>query len=75
MVKTAKSRAEEQFAATQKKDQQALREKEDAQQENADRVAKLRGLRIAKETADREAAEQASAEKAAAKAKPKAAKN
>ena len=72
MVKTAKSKAEEQFAATQKRDQLALKEKQDARQESADQVSKLRALRMAKEVADKEAAELAAAEKAAAKAKPRA---
>ncbi len=69
MLKSVKSRAEEQFAATQKKDKQALTEKEKARQERAEHVAKLRALRLAKEAADKEAAEEAAAEKAAAKNK------
>ena len=71
MAKSAKSRAEVQFAATQKRDKQFLKEKEKAQQELVERVAKLRALRLAKEAADKEAAEQAAAEKAAAKSKKK----
>ncbi len=39
MSKSAKSRAEEQFAATQKKDKPALNEKEKAGQEAAEHVA------------------------------------
>ncbi len=69
MRKSVKSRAEEQFAATQKKDKQALKEKEKARQEMAEHVARLRALRLAKEAADKEAAEAAAAEKAAAKRK------
>ena len=69
MLKSVKSRAEEQFAATQKKDKQALKEKEKARQENAEHVASLRALRLAKEAADKKAAEKAAAEKAAAKNK------
>ena len=65
MLKSGRSRAEEQFAATQKKDKQALKEKEKARQERAEHVASLRALRLAKEAADKEAA----AEKAAAKNK------
>ena len=65
MLKSVKSRAEEQFAATQKKDKQALKEKEKARQESAQHVAGLRALRLAKEAADKKAA----AEKAAAKNK------
>jgi hypothetical protein len=72
MLKSGKLRAEEKFAATQKKYQQALNEKEKARQERAEHVASLRALRLAKEAADKKAAEKAAAEKAAAKA---AAKN
>ena len=61
MRKSAKSRAEEQFTATQKKDKLVLKEKEKAQQERADHVARLRALRLAKEAADRKAAEKAAA--------------
>ncbi len=61
MRKSVKSRAEEQFAAIQKKDKQALTEKKKAQQEIAERVARLRALRLAKEAADKEAAEKAAA--------------
>ena len=69
MRKSVKSRAEEQFAATQKKDKQPLKEKEKARQEMAERVARLRALRLAKEAADKGAAAAAAAEKAAAKNK------
>ena len=69
MVKLGKSRAEEQFAATQKKDNQARKEKDKASQERAEHVASLKALRIAKDAADKESAEQEAAEKAAAKNK------
>jgi hypothetical protein len=69
MAKSVKSKAEEQFAATQKKAKLALKEKEKANQELVERVAKLRGLRLAKEAADKEAADLVAAEKAAAKTK------
>ena len=69
MLKSAKSRAEELFTATHKKDQLALKEKEKAQRERADHVAGLRALRLAKEAADKAAAEEADATKAAAKTK------
>jgi hypothetical protein len=61
MSKSAKSRAEELFAATQKKDREALEEKQTAQQERADHQAKLRTLRLAKEAADKAVAEAADA--------------
>ena len=67
MVESVKSRAEEKFSAIQKKDKEAMNEKEAALQERAEHVARLRGLRLAKEVADKKAAEKATAEKAAAK--------
>ena len=53
MLKSVRSRAEEQFAATQKKkkNEPALKEKEKARQESAEHVASLRALRMAKEAA------------------------
>lgn len=69
MLMTGKSRAEEQFDASRKKDKPALGDREKARQEEAKSVAKLRALRLAKEAADKEAAEQAEAVKAAAKIK------
>ncbi len=62
MYQSVKSRAEEQFAATQKKNKPALKEKEKARQERAEHVARLRALRLAKEAADKEAAEKAVAQ-------------
>ncbi len=53
MLKSLKSRAEEKFAATQKKDEQALKEKETAWQQRMKHSAKLRALRLAKEAADK----------------------
>ena len=67
MRKSARLRAEAQFTATQKKSDQALKEKEKAAQKIAEKNARLRALRLAKEAADKEAAEAAAAEKAAAK--------
>ncbi len=68
MMKSAKSWAIEQFPATQKKKtKRALKDKEKAQQEITERVARLRASRLAKEAADIEAAERANAEKAVAK--------
>ena len=54
MLKTVKSRAEEQFAATQKKDKQILKEKDTNWQQRMDHTARLRALRLAKEAADKE---------------------
>ena len=63
MLKSVKSRAEEQFTATQKKDKLALKEKEKARQERHEHTARLRALRLAKEAADKEAAEKEGAKK------------
>ena len=57
MMKAVILKAEEKFAATQKKDQLGLIEKEEEQQERAEKVARLKALRLAKEAADKEAAE------------------
>ncbi len=54
MMMTMKSRAEEKFSATQKKDKQALTEREKAWQQRIEHTARLRALRLAKEAADKE---------------------
>ena len=69
MQKSVRARADEQFAATQKKGKKALKEKDKARQEIAERMARQRALRLAKEAADKEAAEDAVAKKAATKNK------
>ncbi len=69
MKNAAKLRAEKQFAGTQKMENRALIEKEEAQQERAELVANLRALRLTKEAADKKTAEKAAAAKAAAKNK------
>jgi cytochrome c biogenesis protein ResB len=56
MQRNVKSKAEEQFAAVQKKDRTALKAKEKALKEQAEHTAHLRAQRLAKEAADREAA-------------------
>ncbi len=66
---SAKSRAEEKFAATQKKAEEALQESELIRKARTEQMAKLRALRLAKEAEDKKAAETLAAEKAAAKAK------
>ena len=72
MQKSVRSKAEEKFAAIQKKDAQALSDREKAREEEAKHVAKLRALRLAKQAADKEAAELAEAAKTkATKAKAK----
>ncbi len=53
MLKSVKSRAEEQFGATQTKDEQALKEKQNAWQQRMEHTARLRALRLAKEAADK----------------------
>ncbi len=54
MSKLAISRAEEKFAATQKKDKQVLIEKDTTWQQRMEHTARLRALRLAKEAADKE---------------------
>lgn len=71
MQKTVRSKAEEKYAAIQKKEKQALTDREKARQVEAEHVAKLRGLRLAKQAADKEAAELAEAAKVKAKTKSK----
>ena len=76
MAKSARSRAEQHFTASQKKDKQDLKEREKAWQDKLDRTATLRALRLAKEAADKQAADEAAALEAATKkpAKKKSAK-
>ena len=62
MRKSVQSKAEGLFAESEKKSQQALKEREKARQDEAAHVAKLRGLRLAKEAEDKKAAEMAAAE-------------
>lgn len=54
MLNSPKSRAEQQFAAAQKRNKQIGKEKEKARQEQAEKMARLRALRRARETADKE---------------------
>ncbi len=63
MLKSVRSRAEEQFAASQKKLKLVQKEKDKAGQDRAEKVARLRALRLAKETSDKEAADKIDAEK------------
>ena len=69
MAQSVRSKADEQFAATQKKAKQAQKDKDKAWQELTDRVARQKALRLAKEAADKEVADQVAAEKLAAKSK------
>jgi hypothetical protein len=71
MLTSTKSRAEEQYAATQKKNKQALKQKEEAQLVSDQKIARLRALRLAKEAEDRKVAEKEAAQKVAAKKKKK----
>ena len=56
MQKSARSKAEERFAASESKAMKFLQDKEKARHESAERNAKLRALRLAKEAAEKEAA-------------------
>ena len=55
MWKSSKSRAEQHFSAA-KKDDKTIKQKEKAQRERDDRMARLRELRLAKEAAEQGAA-------------------
>ncbi len=63
MRKSARLRAEELFTGPQKKTNPVLKEKERARQQIAEKTARLRALRLAKEAADKEASAEADAEK------------
>ncbi|MBT7287941.1 MAG: hypothetical protein HN834_21025 [Rhodospirillaceae bacterium] len=57
MSKSAKTKAEKMFASPQDKGNQIAIEKEKRQQDRAEHQAMLRGLRLAKEAAEKKAAE------------------
>ncbi len=59
MQNSVKLKAEEKFAAILKTDKLAQTEREKAWRKEAEHVAKLRALRLAKEATDKEAAEKA----------------
>ncbi len=65
MQKSARSKAEEQFTATQKETRQILTDIERQHHDRAANMAKQKAMRLAKQAAEREAA----AAEAAAKAK------
>jgi hypothetical protein len=62
MVQSARMTAEARFTATQKKSEIALSEKEKVRKEKSEQVARLKALRLRKETADKKAANKAEAE-------------
>jgi esterase/lipase len=49
---TTRSKAEEQYAATQKKDDRDLKDRQKIQQDAANKVARLRALRLAREAGE-----------------------
>ncbi|MCF8466101.1 MAG: hypothetical protein K9G33_01740 [Sneathiella sp.] len=53
MKKSLKSTASEQFTLSQKKARTFIKEKDKAEQERADKTARLKALRLAKATSDR----------------------
>jgi hypothetical protein len=61
MWKPTKSRAEQHFAAAQKRDDKVIKQKEKTQRERDERMARLRNLRLAKEAAEQQAPEPAPA--------------
>ncbi|MEX2009993.1 MAG: hypothetical protein WEC41_07355 [Dongiaceae bacterium] len=69
MLSPIRMRAEEKFGKIKQQDKKVLKDREKEQQEVADKISRLRALRLAKEVSDKEAADRESADKAAAKAK------
>lgn len=69
MQKTAKSKAEERFAAAQKLTKQIQKEQQTALNERAALTEKLRALRLEKEAADAKLAEKEAKKAAATKKK------
>jgi|APSaa5957512535_1039671.scaffolds.fasta_scaffold341007_1 hypothetical protein len=67
MQSAIKSKADKQFAASQKKSEVALKEKEKLQLERAGHTANLRALRLAKEASDKKTSEIAVAKKVPSK--------
>ena len=57
MKKSIKSKAEQQFAAAEKKTKNILQARDKSQQDLKERMAKQRSLRLAKEQADKDAVE------------------
>ena len=57
MQKSIKSKAEQQFAAAEKKTKIILQARDKSQQDLKERMAKQRAVRLAKEQADKEAVE------------------
>jgi hypothetical protein len=55
MLKSVKSKAEEQFAASQKKAKETLQEKDKAGQERSEKTARLKALRLAKKASEADA--------------------
>ncbi|MEQ9556410.1 MAG: hypothetical protein RIG67_11595 [Rhodospirillales bacterium] len=62
---TARSRAEDEFLAAQKKNKKVLEDKERERDEKSQHVAKLKAQRLAKEAVEREEAEREAAAKPA----------
>ncbi len=59
MRKSARAKAEQMFAASQKKSDEYRKQKEKAEQESDAQIAKLKALRLAKEAAEKKTAEKA----------------
>jgi hypothetical protein len=57
LKKSIKSKAEQQFAAAEKKTKNILQARDKSQQDLKERMAKQRSLRLAKEQADKDAVE------------------
>lgn len=69
MAKSARSKAEQYFIASDKKQEQFLLDKEQAKVAGREKTARLKALRLAKEVEEKRLAEETAAEKVAAKMK------
>ncbi len=69
MANTARSKADLLFAESEKKTKKALHDREKARRKSAAHNAELRGLRLAKEAAEKEEADLAKAGKATSRKK------
>ena len=69
MMNSARSKAEERFAKMRQQEKKAEKERDKAQQENAQKTARLRALRLAKEASDKYTLDREAADKATAKGK------
>ncbi len=69
MMNSARSKAEERFAKMRQQQKKAETERDKAQQENAQKTARIRALRLAKEASEKDTLDREDDDKATAKGK------